>query len=200
MWGVIEPFQDLQVLRKNIVHIYLKPILWTNNSSGGWYQMLKKNAFNFSLKHIATFYYFWLHKTFSLIKKISYKPSMIFPTHLMHLNVIHNLQVDKSSCENPKQKQDITSYNMPKSCKTTKHFCIRMWLFKPFKQHWEQSLYFLLPMNYVTTNKQDNIGSYSIVHAIDFNAHLVSYLNIIKWNQLKQWKQPPPPTYQIQRV
>ncbi len=35
-------------------------------------------------------------------------------------------------------------------------------------------------MNYVTTNKQDNIGSYSIVHAIDFNAHLVSYLNIIK--------------------
>jgi hypothetical protein len=24
---------------------------------------------------------------------------MIFPTHLMHLNVVHNLQVDKSSCE-----------------------------------------------------------------------------------------------------
>jgi hypothetical protein len=118
----------------------------------------------------------------------------------MHLNVVHNLQVDKSSRENPKQKPDFTSYNMPKSCKTTKHFCIPMWLFKQFKQPWEQSLYFLLPMIHVTTNKQDNIGSYPIVHAIDFNTLLLSYLNIIKWNQLKQPKQPPPPTCQIQRV
>ncbi len=51
---------------------------------------------------------------------------MIFSTHLMHSNVVHNLQVDKSSCENPKQKPDITSYNLRKSYKITKHFTIPM--------------------------------------------------------------------------